>query len=91
VIPCYEQPARITEIERALAASEGFRFMEPIAHGLDPILAVHDAGLVDLLERVWADAVETGATDGVAPLIPRAPSPTSPVMPRRPAEGPERA
>jgi acetoin utilization deacetylase AcuC-like enzyme len=70
VIPCYEQPARITEIERALAASEGYRLVEPMAHGLEPILAVHDAGLVNLLENVWDDAVASGDTDGVAPLIP---------------------
>jgi acetoin utilization deacetylase AcuC-like enzyme len=69
-IPCYEQPERITRIEHALAASGGYEFIEPMAHGLEPIAAVHDPVLVDLLEHVWADAVAFGATDGVAPLIP---------------------
>ncbi|MDP9271096.1 MAG: histone deacetylase family protein [Chloroflexota bacterium] len=69
-IPCYEQPERITRIERALAASGGYDLKEPMAHGLEPITAVHDPVLVDLLEHVWADAVASGATDGVAPLIP---------------------
>ena len=70
VIPCYEQPARITEIERALAGLDGYRIGEPTAHGLDPITAVHDPALVDLLEHVWADAVASGVTDGLRPLIP---------------------
>ena len=68
-IPCYEQPARITEIERALAA-DGYRITGPMSHGLDPILAVHDRVLVDVLEHAWSDAVASGATDGVRPLIP---------------------
>ena len=69
-IPCWERPERITAIERALASDGGYRFVEPTAHGLEPILAVHDPRLVDLLEHAWSDAVASGTTDGVAPLIP---------------------
>jgi acetoin utilization deacetylase AcuC-like enzyme len=69
VIPCYERPQRITEIERALAADGTYRAMEPIVHGLAPITAVHDPALVDLLEHVWSDARDARAS-GSAPLIP---------------------
>jgi acetoin utilization deacetylase AcuC-like enzyme len=69
-IPCYEDPERITEIGRALAGADGYRFVEPIEHGTAPITDVHDPALVDLLEHVWTDAIASGANDGVAPLIP---------------------
>jgi acetoin utilization deacetylase AcuC-like enzyme len=69
-IPCFERPERITEIERALSAAGAARFLEPMAHGREPILAVHDLELVDLLEQVWTDAVASGATDGTRCLIP---------------------
>lgn len=68
-IPCYESPARAVEIRRALDAAGGFAVAAPDEHGLDPILAVHDHALVDLLEHVWADARAAGA-DPARPLIP---------------------
>ena len=49
-VPCYESPARAIEIRRALIARGGYVIAEPDKHGLEPILAVHDHVLVDLLE-----------------------------------------
>jgi acetoin utilization deacetylase AcuC-like enzyme len=69
-VPCFEKPERITQIERALAGLDWVRFLEPIVHGRDPISAVHDPELVDLLEHVWTDALAAGDTDGSGPLIP---------------------
>ena len=69
-IPCYESPERAVEIERALAGAGGFAFEEPDAFGSDPILAVHDAALLDVVERAWTDGVAAGDLDGVRPLIP---------------------
>ena len=68
-VPCFESPARAVEIERALRAADGYSFEAPIRHGTDPITAVHDADLVDLLEHVWTDALAAGH-DGSDPLIP---------------------
>jgi acetoin utilization deacetylase AcuC-like enzyme len=69
-IPCWEAPERAIEIERALAADGGFAFREPDPFGTGPILAVHDADLVEVVERAWTDALAAGAADGSRPLIP---------------------
>jgi acetoin utilization deacetylase AcuC-like enzyme len=59
-IPCWELPARATEIERALAADPEFTLAEPSAFGTDPILAVHDPALLEVVEAAWTDAVAAG-------------------------------
>ena len=69
-VPCFEKPERITAIEEALTEAGGHRFLEPVEHGMEPIIEVHDPALVDLLEHVWIDAVASSATDGTTPLIP---------------------
>ena len=69
-IPCWESPGRALAIEAALRAAGGFTFEAPADHGRGPILAVHDADLVAVLEGAWTDALAAGATDGVRPWIP---------------------
>jgi acetoin utilization deacetylase AcuC-like enzyme len=59
-VPCYESPARAIAIRRALEASGAARIVAPEDHGLDPIAAVHDLELIDLLEHVWDDAIAAG-------------------------------
>jgi acetoin utilization deacetylase AcuC-like enzyme len=51
-----EVPARADSILAALRADGGFDVVEPTAHGLDPITAVHDPGLVRFVEEAWAEA-----------------------------------
>lgn len=51
----FERPRRAAEIRKALIADGGFMFRDPTEHGLDPITAVHDPGLIRYLENVWAD------------------------------------
>ena len=68
-IPCYESPERVLAIEAALEADGGFALQEPTEHGREPILAVHDADLVETFEHAWADAVASGA-DGSRPFFP---------------------
>ena len=68
-IPCFETPERIAVIETALRAAGGFAFEEPAPHGREPILAVHDAAMVDVFEHAWADAQAHGA-DASRPWFP---------------------
>jgi len=69
-IPCWESPDRVRAIEAALLADGGFTFEAATEHGREPILAVHDAEMVDVLEHAWTDALAAGASDGSRALIP---------------------
>jgi acetoin utilization deacetylase AcuC-like enzyme len=69
-IPANEVAERAELIRAALAADGGFSFVEPTDHGLDPILAVHDQGLVRFLEEAWSELERSGL--GHAALIPEA-------------------
>ena len=69
-IPCWESPERATAIEAALRPAAGFAFEAPTEHGRGPILAVHDADLVEVFEGAWTDALAAGATDGSRAWIP---------------------
>ena len=55
IIGIYERPVRAEEIRAALEADADFELVAPRAHGLDPILAVHDQGLVAYLEVAWRE------------------------------------
>ncbi len=68
-VPCHESPERAIRIRAALEQSGGYAIRPPREHGRDPILAVHDHGLVDLLEHAWADAL-TGGHSPTRALIP---------------------
>jgi acetoin utilization deacetylase AcuC-like enzyme len=52
-VPANEVAERAEIIRTALDADGGFPRREPVDHGLDPILAVHDPGLVRFLEEAW--------------------------------------
>ncbi|HYM53001.1 MAG TPA: histone deacetylase family protein [Candidatus Dormibacteraeota bacterium] len=69
-VPCYESPERAIQIERALRADGSFAIAEAEEHGLDPILAVHEAALVEVVEHAWSDALAAGDADGSRALIP---------------------
>ncbi|HEX5579242.1 MAG TPA: histone deacetylase family protein [Candidatus Limnocylindria bacterium] len=69
-VPCFEAPERAIEIERALAADGGFTLVEPESFGPDPILAVHDRDLVELVDTVWTDALADAGFDASRPLLP---------------------
>ena len=49
-VPACEVVQRAEIIRDALVADGGFELLEPTEHGTEPILAVHDAGLVRFLE-----------------------------------------
>ena len=46
-------PDRAEAILRDLQADDGFAIEAPTEHGLEPILALHDPGLVAFLETAW--------------------------------------
>src|SRR5688500_11377987 len=55
-LPANEGPARADAILAAMSADGGFDVREPTEHGLGPIRAIHDAGLVAFLEQAWPEA-----------------------------------
>jgi acetoin utilization deacetylase AcuC-like enzyme len=55
-IPANEVAERAERIREALVADGGFELLEPVEHGLGPILAVHDPGLVRFVEEAWPQA-----------------------------------
>jgi acetoin utilization deacetylase AcuC-like enzyme len=68
-IPCYESPQRATAIREALLATGAYALDAPQDHGPDPIMAVHDLELLDLVEHAWTDAMADGR-DATRPLVP---------------------
>ena len=54
-IPGYEVAARVESIHRTLASDSTFAFEAPTEHGIDPVRAVHDDGLIRYLETAWQD------------------------------------
>ena len=68
-IPCFESPERAIVIREALLATGDYALEPPMAHGQDPISAVHEVELIDLVEHIWADAIADG-WDASRPLVP---------------------
>ena len=54
-IPANEVAERAERIRTALEADGGFSIIGPTEHGVDPITAVHDPGLVRFLEVAWSE------------------------------------
>ena len=61
-LPGDEEPERGDVLADQLRGA-GVDLVEPDEHGLDPILAVHDAGFVDFLARAWPAWVAEGHLD----------------------------
>jgi acetoin utilization deacetylase AcuC-like enzyme len=62
-----EIPARAEEIARCLAGDDVFRAAKPAEHGLDPVLAVHEAGLVRWLAEAWGECGPDSPTREIFP------------------------
>ncbi len=54
-VPANEVPERAEVIREALVGDGGFEMLEPTEHGITPILAVHDPGLLRFLEAAWLE------------------------------------
>jgi acetoin utilization deacetylase AcuC-like enzyme len=55
-LPANEVAERAERIRGTLIADGGFELVEPTEHGIEPIHAVHDPGLVRFVEEAWAQA-----------------------------------
>lgn len=64
LVPHAESQARVDAIKAALADLHA-----PSDYGLDPVLAVHDAGYVDFLQRAHADWAAAGRTGDAFPYV----------------------
>jgi acetoin utilization deacetylase AcuC-like enzyme len=58
--PANEVAERAERIRSALTADGGFELVAPTEHGEEPILAVHDEGLLRFLEVAWSEARRQG-------------------------------
>ena len=66
----FEHIGRAEAIREVLQADETFDIAGPTAWGIDPILAVHDPGLVRFLSTAWAEyQVANGPTREVVPDV----------------------
>ena len=65
--PSTEIPARADAIAASLAGDHAFRPVTPRPHGLDPVLAVHEEGLVRCLEQIWDECRPLSPTREVFP------------------------
>ena len=72
VIPANEVAERAERIRSALEADGGFTIEAPTEHGTDPILAVHDPGLLRFVEEAWREARRPVARSAE----PRSPTPS---------------
>ena len=68
-VPCFESPERATVIREALLATGDYALEGPDDHGPDPIAAVHQLELIDLVEHAWDDAMAAGREPD-RPLLP---------------------
>src|SRR3546814_1771111 len=67
--PAVEMPSRAeTVLERVKAVDLG-PVVAPAAHGLEPVLKVHDAGYVRFLERAWDLWTAEGRDHEALPLV----------------------
>ena len=66
-MPMYEVPARVESIRAALLADSEFAFTGPTDHGLGPVSAVHNEGLVRFLAESWSLWRRHGGGGGAMP------------------------
>ena len=60
-VPANEVGERAEIIRSTLEADGGFELVEPTGHGLEPLRAVHDPGLVRFVEEAWRQAQRESA------------------------------
>jgi acetoin utilization deacetylase AcuC-like enzyme len=71
-LPMYEVPSRVESIRTSLSADPAFTFTSPVDHGLEPVTAVHEEGLIRFLAEAWSLWRADGGGGGSMPpqLVP---------------------
>lgn len=69
LVPCFENPSRIDNIINTFKQHNVTDFIEPIDHGLEPILAVHEKEYVQFLQNIWSEWTQAGNTNDLLPYI----------------------
>jgi acetoin utilization deacetylase AcuC-like enzyme len=69
LVPPHECPARAETVVERLRERRLGEILEPVTHGLDPVLRVHDADFVRFLETAWQDWVADGHRGEAIPSI----------------------
>ena len=67
LVPPHECPERVGYVLDRVRATGLGDVVAPIAHGLDPVLRVHDAAYVEFLSRAWRDWEATGSKGEAIP------------------------
>ncbi|TSJ61577.1 histone deacetylase family protein [Starkeya sp. 3C] len=73
IVPAFEKPERVAMIMKALGERRLGLFVEPTAHGLDPVRRVHDAAYVRFLATAWELWTASGRDNPALPSFWRAP------------------
>jgi acetoin utilization deacetylase AcuC-like enzyme len=68
LLPCFEAPERAEIVVAAVRESGLGDVIEPVLHGREPLEAVHDAALLDFLERAWGEWSEVHGDTDALPL-----------------------
>lgn len=68
-IPTFERPERAERIREVLLAGGRFTFEAPAEHGVGPIEAVHDPGMVRFLATAWAELHDRYGRDEFFPEV----------------------
>ncbi len=56
----FESPSRADIVIERVKSEKLGKVLEPRAFGIDPVLAIHDAGFVEFLQNVWNEWLQTG-------------------------------
>ncbi|MCK0208606.1 histone deacetylase family protein [Starkeya koreensis] len=73
VVPAFEKPERVAMILKAIGERNLGPLVDPAAHGLDPILKVHDADYIHFLAQAWELWTQDGRDFPALPSFWRAP------------------
>ncbi|QIB35886.1 histone deacetylase family protein [Ancylobacter pratisalsi] len=73
VVPAFEKPERVAMILRAVGERQLGPFVDPTAHGLDPVLKVHDEAFIRFLSTAWQQWTADGRDFPALPSFWKAP------------------
>ncbi|MDQ0301250.1 histone deacetylase family protein [Ancylobacter polymorphus] len=82
VVPAFEKPERVAMILNAIGERPFGTLIEPAAHGLDPLMKVHDEDYVRFLGEAWKLWTADGRDFPALPSFWRAPGMRTDIVPK---------